>query len=182
MHLEEIFWWQLLLWLSGTFLFNSLLAFTICKSKLEKSHFYFSITFGIYLVLTFSIFVGISKEPILFATYILYTIIPSVRLYVLSEGAEMTKRKMFLILDHLRQIEASCEADMWTKYEFKQFALTRMKFQKPKGYDAAGFFFLNRKFMAGVFGALMTYLVVLLQFKLSDSQLEFVKKYHADDI
>ena len=134
-----------------------------------------SITFGVYLVLTFSIFVGISEEPSLFATYILYTAIPSVRLYVLSEGAELTKKKMFIILDRLRKIEASVEADMWTSYEAKQFALTRMKFEKPKGYDAAGFFFLNRKFMAGVFGALMTYLIVLLQFKLSDSQLDLVK-------
>ena len=130
-----------------------------------------SITFGVYLVLTFSIFVGIHEEPVLFTTYILYTILPSIRLFKLSEGAEKTKSKMYYILDQIRKIEASAEADVWTSYEAKQFALTRMKFQKPKGYDAAGFFFLNRKFMSGVFGALMTYLVVLLQFKLSDSQL-----------
>ena len=136
-----------------------------------------SITFGVYLVLTFSIFVGITEEPVLFTTYILYTFLPSLRLYRLSEGAEKTKSKMLYILNQIRKIEASAEADVWTSYEAKQFALTRMKFEKPKGYDAAGFFFLNRKFMSGVFGALMTYLVVLLQFKLSDSQLGLTNDY-----
>lgn len=38
-----------------------------------------SIIFGIYLVLTVAIFVGPTQEPILFATYCLYSIIPSIR-------------------------------------------------------------------------------------------------------
>lgn len=38
-----------------------------------------SITFGVYLVLTFFIFVGVTEEPILFAVYCLYSLIPSLR-------------------------------------------------------------------------------------------------------
>ncbi len=109
---------------------------------------------------------------------------------MLAEGANKTQTKMLIILKKLRKIEASAEAAHWdqvnltdqffridqwpnnlpyiSQVEAKQFSLIRTHFEKPKGYDAAGFFFLNRKFMSTVFGALVTYLIVLLQFKLSD--------------
>lgn len=90
----------------------------------------------------------------------------------MSEGAEKTLRKMLDVLGKLRKIEASEEVDMWTSHQIKQFGLARMKFEKPKGYDAAGFFNLNRRFMSGAFVALVTYLIVLLQFKLSDSTVQ----------
>jgi hypothetical protein len=90
-------------------------------------------------------------------------------LYVLAEGAERTQSQMVIIHAKLRNIEASIEAVNWTISERKQFELARMNFEKPKGYNAAGFFFLNRKFMSTVFGSLVTYLLVLLQFKISDN-------------
>lgn len=79
---------------------------------------------------------------------------------------------MLVILRHLQQIENSEEAASWTTQQFKQFSLARISFENPKGYNAAGFFELNRKFMSSVFGTLVTHLIVLLQFKLSDSTVQ----------
>lgn len=77
--------------------------------------------------------------------------------------------KMLMIHRKLQQIHASEEANSWTNYEMKQFSLATISFENPKGYDAAGFFELNRKFISVVFGTLVTNLIVLLQFKLSDA-------------
>jgi len=135
-------------------------------------------TFGLYLVLTFSIFIGITQEPILFTVYCLYSLIPCLRLYVLAEGAQKTVKKMSAISGKLEKIQVSEESESWTCFEQKQFSLAVANFAKPEGYDAAGFFQLNRKLIPTIIGALVTYLIVLLTFKLSDSTTqEIMKKF-----
>ena len=87
---------------------------------------------------------------------------------MLCEAAEQTKIKIIEIVQMLRVIEASEETSLWTEFEKKQLILARKTFGNVNGYNAAGFFQLNRQFMSSVLVALVTYLIVLLQFKVSD--------------
>jgi hypothetical protein len=45
---------------------------------------------------------------------------------------------------------------------------SRLRFEGFDGFSAVGFFHLNRSLMTSVVGALVTYLIVLLQFKQAD--------------
>lgn len=52
--------------------------------------------------------------------------------------------------------------------EVAEIRRVRDMYDENYGFSASGFFYLNRGLLTSMFGSLATYLIVLLQFKISD--------------
>ncbi|TRY71508.1 hypothetical protein TCAL_06107 [Tigriopus californicus] len=125
--------------------------------------------FGFYLLTTFLVFIPSSNEiwPFI-AAYVLYALIPAIRLYVIIEGSENTSKYMKRIRAELRDMETNLICASGSNAEVAEIRRVRDMYDENYGFSASGFFYLNRSLLTSMFGSLATYLIVLLQFKISD--------------
>ncbi len=100
----------------------------------------------------------------------------SLRIYVLVEGSESVRVMMHQIKDALDDLEAellstsfkSPRMDGEVAQVRRVITLFTDKGGAGEGFTANGFFSLHRGILTSLVGSLVTYLIVLLQFKVTD--------------
>ena len=119
---------------------------------------------GIYLVFSHTLRTG--TFPLIAIPYLILSVMPLANFLYLTTTVQRLVEAVGETADNLAKIEADFEATEEVK---KQAGILRRKLESWDGLDACGYFTINRSLITSIIGQILTYIIILIEFKLGES-------------